>query len=99
MLLKTLFTSLLKYLGFCYASITLKTLTCFQNRVFMKFKVCVFQDESKNSVEFATTVLIDNDMIMNPNDKTEIDFFKNSIELKLKQEYGNSASISVAVQA
>lgn len=99
MFLKTLFTSLLKHLGFCYASITLKTFTCFQNRVFMKFKVCVFQDESKNSVKYVTTVLIDNDMIVNQNDKSEIDFLKNSIELKLKEEYGNSASISVAVQA
>ncbi len=76
-----------------------KKFACFQNRVFMKFKVCVFQDESKNLVKYVTTVLIDNDMIVNQNDKSEIDFLKNSIELKLKEEYGNSASISVAVQA
>lgn len=65
----------------------------------MKFNVCVFQDETKHAIKYATTILIDNDMIVNPNDKSEIDFFKNSIELKLKEEYGNSASISVAVQA
>ena len=61
----------------------------------MKFDVSITHFSDHEEKPFTAQVIIDNDLIENAHDKSEIDFFKSDIKLRFSQRFGSNASILV----